>query len=186
MKKKLLIAILIIILLGVYYFLGTDYAKQRQQNAELTSQITKITQTLAQMPEPPQDMEQQLAATQASLTAEQSAFPGKMNSTNIVNIILKLADDHEVKAVPMVTQPWSIEVVGGHDYYVFRLNVAATANFSQLVSFVSKLENGELETLTIEDLSVTRQPAEESIPDGAIPVTASLNLAVFAQVPAPD
>jgi len=185
-KNKILIATLIIILLIVYYFLGTDYMKQRQQNAELTSQITGITQTLAQMPEPPHGLEQQLAAAQASLTAEQSAFPGKMNSTHIVNTILKLADDHEVKAVPVVTRPWSIETAGEHDYYVFRLNVAVTGNFSQLVGFVNKLENGELETLTVEDLSVTRQPAGESVTDGTIPVTASLNLAVFAQAPAPD
>ena len=179
-------AILIIILLGVYYFLGTDYMKQRQQNVELTSQIADTTRTLAQMPEPPQDLEQQMATAQASLTAEQSAFPGKMTSTNIINAILKLADDHEVKAIPVVTQPWSIEAVGEHEYYIFRLNVAVTANFSQLVSFVGELENGELETLTVENLSVTRQPAEENAPDGTIPVTASLNLAVFAQAPALD
>ena len=185
-RSKLLITLLVVILLVVYYLFGMDYMKQRKQHAPLTSQITEITQTLAQMPEPPQDLEQQMATAQASLTAEQSAFPGKMTSTNIINAILKLADDHEVKAIPVVTQPWSIEAVGEHEYYIFRLNVAVTANFSQLVSFVGELENGELETLTVENLSVTRQPTEENAPDGAIPVTASLNLAVFAQAPALD
>jgi len=185
-KSKLLIVLLIIILLVAYYLFGMDYIKQREQHEALTSQIADATQTLLQIPKLPRDLEQRLAAARASLAAEQSAFLGKMNSTQIINTILKLADDCEVKAIPLVTQPWSMEDIGEHGYYVFRLNLAVGGSFSQLVTFVSKLENGEVKTLVVEDLRVTRvseQSEEESVSEAIIPVTASLDLAIYTQSP---
>lgn len=184
MRGKLLIAILITTLLVVYYLFGMDYMKQLKEHEALTSQITDATQVLAQIPELPQDLEPRLAAAQASLAAVQGAFPSQMNSTEVIDTILKLADDTGVKAIPLVTQPWAIEKVGEHDYNVFRLNVAVEGSFSQLVSFVSKLENGELKTLIVENLSVTRvteEPEEETVPEGTILITASLDLAIYTQ-----
>lgn len=188
-KDKLLITLLITILLVAYVYSGTDYLKQRRQHEALTSQITNATQSLKQMPESPQDLEQRLAAAQVKLTTEQSAFPSHMNSTHIVNTILEIADECEVKAIPLVTQPWSVENVGEHGYRVFLLNVAIQGSFSQLVSFVSKLENGEFKTLIVEDLSVTKvskQPEEGSVSEGTTPVTASLDLAIYSQSLTPD
>ena len=184
MRSKLLITILIIILLVVYCLFGMDYMRQGKEQELLTSQITDVTQTLEQIPEPPQDLEQRLAAAQASLAAEQNAFPSKINSTQAVNTILKLGDDCEVKAIPLVTQPWSTETVGKHSYYVLRLSVAVEGGFPQLLTFVSKLENGEFKTIIVEHLSVTRvtkQSEEESVVEGSIPITASLGLAIYTQ-----
>lgn len=187
MKSKLLITLLIIILLVVYYLLGIGYVKQQKEHEALTSQIADVTQTLREIPEPPQDLEQRLAAAQASLAAEQSAFPSKMNTTQVINSILELADDCKVKAIPLITQPWSTEEVGQHDYYVFRLNVAVEGSLSQLLTLVGKLENSEFETLVVERLEVTRvndQPEETA--EGTVPVTASLGLAIYAWCPTPD
>ena len=189
MRGKLLIVLLFIILLVVHYLLGMDYMEQRKEQEVLASQIADVRQTLREIPQPPQDLEQRLVAAQASLAAEQNAFPSKINSTQVLNFILELANDCEVKAIPLVTQPWSVENVGEHDYYVFRLNVAAEGSFSQLVSFISKLENGEFETLIVEDLSVSRvteDSEEESIPEGTIAVTASLDLAIYTQTMTSD
>ena len=164
----------------------TYYFKQRKGWEALTSQITEVTQTLAQIPGPAQDLEQRLAAAQASLAAEQNAFPSEMNSTQIINTILKLATVCEVKAIPLVTQPWSTEHIGEHDYHVFRLNVVVRGSYSQLVTFVSQLEKGEFKTLIVKDLSVTRvteQPEGETVTEGTIPVTASLELAIYTQSP---
>ena len=184
MKAKLLITLITIILLVVYAYFGMGYTKQREEHEVLTSQITDVSQTLAQIPGPAQDLEQRLATAQASLAAEQSAFPGKMNSTQIINAILKLADDCEVKAIPLITQPWSMENVGEHGYHVFRLTVAVEGSYSQLVTFVSQLEKGEYKTLIVVDLSVTRvieQSEGETVTEGIIPVTASLDLAIYAR-----
>ncbi len=189
MKYKLLITLLIIILLVVYYLFGMDYMKQRKQHEALTSQITDVSQTLTQIPGPPHDLEQRLAVAHASLDTVKSAFPSKMNSTQIINTILRLADDTEVRAIPLITQPWSIEEVGEHGYYVFRLNVAVQGSFSQVVSFLGKLENGELKTLIVEDLRVTRhseQSKQGSVPERTMPISASLDLAIYTQSPVSD
>ena len=182
MKSKVIITILIVavvVLLTVYYFLGMGYLRQRQGNEALTAQINEATRTLAQTPKPPQDLEPRLAAAEANLAAVQSAFPIDLNSTRVINDILKLADDCQVRAIPLVTKPWSMENIG-EGYHVFRLNVTVRGGFSQLVSFVSQLENGELETLVVESLSVTRFGGPTG--DETIPVTASLDLAIYSQL----
>jgi Tfp pilus assembly protein PilO len=182
--RKLLIILLVAVLLVVYYLLGMDYLKQRNEHEALASQITDAAQTLAQMPEPPDDLEPRLAAARASLDETKKSFPDKMNSTGIVNTILKLADNCEVKAIPLITRPWTTRDFSGHSYSVFRLTVAVTGTFAQLVSFLSKLENGELQTLVVEDLSVTRvtqPPGGEGAAAESVPVHASLDLAIYTR-----
>lgn len=184
MKVRLFITILIIFLLAVYYLLGMDYMKQRQEHEALTSQIVDVTQTLGQIPKPPQDVEERLAVARASLAAEQRAFPSYINTTQVIDTILELADDCQVKAIPLVTEPWSVEKIGEHGYYALRLTVAVEGNFSQLLTFVSELENAGYETLIIENVSVTKvteEPEEETVPEGTIPITASVNLTIYTQ-----
>ncbi|GAI56076.1 unnamed protein product, partial [marine sediment metagenome] len=83
-KSKLPITILIIILSLVYYLFGTGYMNQRGEQEVLTSQITEVTQTLSEIPEPLQNLEQRLEAAQASLAVEQSVFPSKINTTHVI------------------------------------------------------------------------------------------------------
>ena len=183
MKTKLIILLLIMASLAAYGFLGTGYLKQRQGQAVLASSITDTSQELKQVPTPPTDLESRLAAAQARLTAAQSAFPGKPNSTQIINKILKLADECQVKAIPLSTQEWSPEKTR-KGYLVFRLHMTVKGDFPQFVNFVGRLENGEFETLIIESLSVTRliQKAEENaIPEQTLPITAGLDVAIYAR-----
>ena len=181
MKSKLILTFLIIAiiaLLAVYYFLEMDYLRECRGHEALTAQVNEATRTLAKTPQPPQDLEQRLAAAQASLAASQIEFPRDLNSTQVINAILKLADDCQVRVIPLVTRPWSFEKIGG-GYHVFRLNMAVTGSFSQLTSFVSQLEKAEFGTLVVEHLSVARNtgPTEGE----AIPVTARLDLAIYTQ-----
>ncbi len=173
---------IIVALLAVGGFLWTDYTGQLKEQELLKGQIADARQALAQIPALPQGLELRLAEAEATLAAEQNAFPVKMNSTELISSILKLADESGVKAVPLSTEPWSTQEVGQHDYQVFRLRVAALGSFSQLVSLVSKLENGEFGTLIVEKLavSVVGQP-EESNTEEIIPVMASLDLAIYAR-----
>lgn len=181
MKSKVIITILIVAivaLLAVYYFLGMDYLRQSQENEALTAGINEAAQTLAETPKPPQDLEQRLVAAESNLAAVQSAFPIDLNSTQVINAILRLADECQVRAIPLVTKPWSMESIG-EGYHVFRLNVTVRGGFSQLVSFVDQLENGALKTLVVENLNVTRLAGPTG--DETIPVIASLDLAIYSQ-----
>jgi len=189
MKAKWLVVLLIAALLVVYYLFGTDYLKQRPEQAVLTSQVAEVTQLRAQMPGTAQDLEQRLASARADLAAAQSAFPADINSTRAINTILKLAEESHVKAVPLITEPWSKVKAGQHTYRVFRVTIAAEGNYSQLAGFINKLESGELMTLVLGDLSITRveeENGEPAFPEGDVPVVANLRLAIYAWPAAND
>lgn len=182
--KKILISILVLVLLAVYYLMTTDYLKQRQENQTLASRAEEAAQLLAQIPPSPADLEQRLSAAQSSYAETQNSFPSPLNTTQIINGVLRLADDAGVKAIPLVTQPWTIETISDHDYAVFRLSVTVTGDFTKLVSFIDRLETGEPPTLVIESLlidGVTDMPGEEN----ALPAAAQLEIVVYARPPAP-
>ncbi len=183
LMSKLLIAILIISLLVVYYILGMDYINQRREREALAFQIATVTQALAQMSDPPQNLERRLEVAQERLAAEQSMFPTQFNSTEVVSTIMELANSLGVNVVPLVTQSWLTEVVGENNYDVLRLTIAAEGNFSQLVNFVSRLENGEYQTLVVEDLTVDRAvtASEGNGSAGVVLYIASFDFAIYAR-----
>ena len=186
LMSKLLIAILIITLLVVYYIFGMDYINQRRERETLAFQITTVTQALAQISDPPQNLdnlEQWLEAAQERLAAEQSMFPTRLNSTEVISTILELANSLGVNAIPLVTQSWSTEVVGENNYDVLRLTIRADGNFYQLVNFASRLENGEYQTLVVEDLNVDRAVTASggNGSEGIVSFIASFDLAIYAQ-----
>jgi hypothetical protein len=188
-NRKLLIVILVVVLPVVYFLVGTDYQKQRRQHKSLASQITETTQILAQVPPPPADLEPRLAAARVDLDAIKNSFPSYTNSTSIINAILRLAEEVRVKAIPLVTQPWTAESVKGQSYSIFRLNLAVTATFVQLTEFLSRLEKGKPETLVIEYLSVDR--ASELSGGGSdggdrTQVNVSLGIAIYSLPQATD
>jgi hypothetical protein len=164
-------------LLAVYYFIGMDYLGQRQRHEALTAQINKATLTLAQTPGPIPGQELKLAAAQANLAAAQGIMPKDLNSTRVINTILKLADACQVKAIPLTTKPWTKENTG-QGYYVFRLSMGISGSFPQVTSFVSQLENGEFKTLVIENLNITRVAASS---EESVPVTGQMDLAIYTQ-----
>ena len=124
-----------------------------------------------------------MTAAEATLAAQQGAFPGQVNSTRVINSLLEMAAQYQLRAIPLVTAPWSVEPVGEHSYPVFRLNVTIEGSLSGLLGFIARLEDGEFETLVIEDMAVSRvsdQPEEFASP-GTILVEASLDLAIYAR-----
>ncbi len=188
-NRKLPIVLLVIVLVVVYYLLGTGYLKLRRGNEALASKITSVTGDLTQIAPPPADLDQRLAAAQADWDAARNAFPEKLNTTQIVNTVLELADDVGVKAIPLVTQPWTTESVNEHGYSVFRFNTAVTGTSEQLTSFLRQLENNGIKTLIMENLSVNKEnesSVKESISEGITRINASLEIAVYVQSPAAE
>ncbi len=178
-KGRLLVTAFIVVLVMVYAVLGMGYLDQRQEQEELTAQISEVSQTLREIPQPPEGLEQQLAEAQTSLTAEQSSFPSEINTTQLINTILGVASACGVDATPMATEPWAVEMVGKHSYPVLRLTLAVEGSLPEITTFANELEEGEYTTLIIEELSATRSSEESE--DGIIPVTGSLELAIYTR-----
>ncbi len=185
--RKLLIVILAVALLAVYYILGTDYLKQRREHEALASEIAGATQWLAQFPAPPADLEQRLTDAQTSLQTANTTLPERLNSTRIINAVLTLADDVGVKAIPLMTQAWTVESINGVNISVFRLNVAVKGTFLQVSSFLDRLENGECEALAIEYAtidSITDPFGGECVYGDMPEVDTRFQIAVYSQPPA--
>jgi len=184
--RKLLVAVLIIVLLAVYYVVGTDYLKQRQDSESLESQITESTQALALIPPPPADLETRLDEARNGLEVAKNAFPEQLNSTSIVDYILRLAVDAGVKAIPLLTQPWAVQSVGGKEYSILRLQVSVTGTYNRMAAFLVSLENGTYETLVMEYVIVdsTTTPFKGGgIYGDSAQIDANLEIAVYAQPP---
>ena len=177
---KLLIVMLILVLLAVYYIMGTGYLKQHHNNQTLASRTEEAAQLLAQIPPSPTDLESRLSAAQSSYNKVLNSFPAPWGTTQIINSVLRLADEVSVKAVPLVTQPWTTENISNFNYSVFRLNVTATGEFAKVVDFINQLESSELSTLVIESLRIDRV-TDASLADNSLPFEATLEIIVYAR-----
>jgi hypothetical protein len=185
--KKWLILILVLALLSVYYIIGSDYLKQRRLSTSLTFQIAGVAQELALIPSSPADLDKRLAAAQESLQAAESSFNTDTNDTSIVNTVLQAANEIGVKAIPLGTAPWVKETVADRDYSVFRVQLEVTGTFSQLLSFLDRLESGEPETLILEYLGVETiddSPEAGGEDTDTLLLKADMNLAIYALLPA--
>jgi hypothetical protein len=163
----------------------TDYFKQRQEYRAMASRTEEAAQMLAQIPTFPADLEEKLSDVQSSYKAVQNSFPDQLNTTAIINAILKLADDTGVKAIPLITQPWTPEIINNQDYSVFRLSITASGDFAGLASFVDQLENGEPTTLVIESMLID-QATEITDGETVPPCITKLEIAVYSRPLAAD
>jgi Tfp pilus assembly protein PilO len=176
--KKLLVALLILALLAGYYIFGTGYLKQRQEQAALASETEAARQALAQAPARPAYLDQRLQAALAGEKAAGESMPERLNTTQVLDAILRLAEDHGVKAVPLVTQPWTNEAVAGYEYAVFRLELTLTGEFEPVATFLAALETGVPGTLVIEYLRLARP--DEAPPD-VTTVEAAVSVVIYAR-----
>jgi hypothetical protein len=186
-SRKLLIGILVIALLAVYYLLGTDYLKQQRNNASLASQITVEKDILAQIPPLPDDLETRLNEAQTGLENARNVFPETLNSTRIIDDILRLADDVGVNTIPLVTQPWTTEAVEGVSYSILRLNLTVSGTFEKIADYLNRLETGEMDTLVMEHVTVNslETPFGGTVTENDVPPTvdAVFEVAVYSQPP---
>ncbi|HEY40836.1 MAG TPA: hypothetical protein G4O18_03140 [Dehalococcoidia bacterium] len=181
--NKLAIILIGIVLLVVYGLLAMDYMKQGPEHERLLSEIEEINQSREALPEPSTYFSEQLVVIQAALDAESVTIPGEINSTDVLDTILSLADDIGVKAIPLITQPWMEVHIGVNTYSILRINVDITGLFSSVKNYVSRLESGDFKTLIVESLivNVDYGDGEEVYAGGSTPVVASLDVAVFAK-----
>lgn len=180
--NKLAVAGVVVILLAVYGVLALDYMKQGSEQDRLSSEIAEIDQSLQEVLEPPPSNLEELALMEATLAAEQETIPSDVDSTDVIKTILGLAQMNGVKAIPLVTDPWTREKIGGGTYRVFRISVEAEGTFAQISAFINDLENGEFNTLSMERLNIVVDDEEGEVYSGGdTSVIVEINLVVLAQ-----
>lgn len=181
--RKLLIAGLVLVLLAVYYIMGTGYLEQRREVKALAARADEAAQMLAQIPPSPADLAERLSQAQSKYEAAQSSFPGQTNTTSIIDSVLRLAGEAVVTAIPLITQPWTAEDISGQGYAVFRLSITAGGDYNNLANFIDRLETDTAPTLVIESIIIER--ATDTGEQAAL-FEARLEIAVYARPTAAD
>ena len=178
--NKIAIALILVILVVVYGLLAMGYMKQGPEQERLLSEIEEVDQSREALPEPSTTFSELLAVVQANLNAEYEAIPGEISSSDVIDTVFSLAQEIGVRAIPLITQPWTEQYVGESSYRIFRINVEINGLFSQIKEYVSRLESGEFNTLIVERLIVDIED-EEIYAGEMTPVEANLDLAIFTQ-----
>jgi Tfp pilus assembly protein PilO len=175
LRSKTIFVILIVAMLGIltaYYFLGSGLMKQRHNNEALASQITKKSDELAKALKPSQDLYARLAQAEENLADAISSIPTDLNSTLVINDILKLAQDCKITAIPLTAGPWT---AGNSGYHVFSITMSLRGSFDQVYTFLDRLENVEFKTFVVEALNVTREIGTSAA------TQAHLNLSIYSR-----
>jgi hypothetical protein len=182
-SRKTLIILLVVALLAVYYILGSSYFNTRRSNASLNREVIAATQQLALIPLPPTGLAQRQAAAAADLQTELNRFPAELNTTQILNGILKLAQAAGVNAVPVITQQISAVSANGTNYPAFRLSVDVKGAYAQVAGFIVDLETSQPSTLVIEDISLVATGSYIVNTDGTdgTPVDVLIDIAVYSR-----
>jgi hypothetical protein len=173
-----LAALLVLLVLGAYIFLGWGYLTQNSHTKAKLTELSGLKAVLSMIPDIPADLDQRLAAARAELAAAESAFAGETDGTVIIDTVLRLADEAGVKGVPLSSHPWADEHISNTNFSVFHLSVEVTGNFQQIRSYLELLKNSGLNTMAVRYLKVVRVSAN---PDANM--TADLDVAVYALVP---
>ncbi len=170
-KLSTLALIVIVAALVANAVLGVMYFQKQSQQASLASQLTASKESLAEY-DSTASLEEQLAAAEARLMAEQAYFPDKLSSDAILNTILQLAQESQVTIVEIRTQPESDENVGNHTYSALSIHLQVTGSVTELQTLVNKLETGELKAVGIDEVRITEMKGSPA---------ASLDFSVYAR-----
>ncbi len=160
---------------GMYYHFWTDYSQEQTIQDDLNFQVDKFwPRVQAGVPEPFPSQEDRLMAAQAELEAQNSSFPTKMDSTELMQILLSIALEHEID-LDLQTELATLESGDIYNYDVFTANVKTSGSFADLQAFISHLEDGPIETLALEDVNLSASGKSWK---------ASFDLTIYTQVPA--
>ncbi len=176
--------LVVVILLIAYAFIGTRYLSENKERVLLAEQIAAAREALELIPEPPEDLAERLAAAQDDLETAKNGFPSDVDTTGVIDTILGLASACGVEALPLATEPWSVNETDGYEYRVLHLDVTVEGGFPQVVTFLSRLEDGQVATLVLQDVAVSSRDQEfgsGGASTGNVPVKAILHLALYGK-----
>jgi hypothetical protein len=188
-KQKTLVsatALMAVLLVGIIVadvLVWQDHFRNRAEAAALNDQIAAVEQKIIDTPAPPVDLSARLEAAQADLAAAETALPAAINRNDVIDYLIRLANDCGVEAVPLIIDGWAPESPGS-SYSVLKLDVTLTGTLAGVTQMISMLQSSWYQSLTISNLSVSRKGALTSSGFGdATPVTAGMNIVIYASSP---
>jgi len=179
LAKRIIIATITVLLLVAFARWGTDFVQARvtdsskPKKAELTTQIETVNKSIANIPDRDDQLVGKLARLEMELQEEGKAIPEPMDSTVVINSILKLAQSCNVTATPLQTNDWTII---DNNYLVYTLQIKAEGSYEKIATFISRLEKELFENLIIVSLEISGGLKTNIEPDSA-----NLQIAIYTR-----
>jgi Tfp pilus assembly protein PilO len=185
--SKLLITILVVCLIVVFGYQMIDYFKQQREQVAIFNQTRISNQTLALLTKPPQDLNQRLVESKlANQIAEKSVTIDKINSTDVIDSILRTADICGLKVTPLTTNQWLKKSLAGSTYRMLPIEVNVEGKLSDLTTFIARLEDrNSFPSLVIQDLSISgneQVDGIETVIGNTSIVSAKLTLSIITRL----
>jgi hypothetical protein len=180
-RSKLLFIILSLCLALVLVYLVMSYFNQQRTQNRLSEQISTTTQTLAMIAEPARDLKQRLdQAKVENQAAQQSVSVSNMDTTGVLNLLLKTADERNLTVDPLSTEQWEKNSIGAGTYRMLPIELIINGKQADFILFIADLENRQIfPSLAIQDMTVTNSSPSGSGAEAGI--TAKLTLALVVR-----
>jgi hypothetical protein len=177
LAQLLLLAALAVV---AYVALGTSIVREKWHQDALSAQIDLGEGVLLSVADARQDLEElrtRLTEAKQELAAAETAFPTKLDSKDILEMILGDVGESKVRLLRIDIREPITEVDEGSAYNVLGLDLDVEGNFGQLVAFLAALENSATSTTRIGSFTLEDKGGQNTL---------NLELLTYAQSPAAE
>jgi hypothetical protein len=160
MYKRILAAVIIIIIAFAYVQWGMDYIyayewdKTAPDRQSLVNDVTNLRKVVNKPVTIDQSLVQKAVELQAKVEKEAALFPASENVdiTAVVNNLLHLAQDAGIVIIPLRNGEWSKAKEPAYQEYLIQLIITGDAD--DIMSFVDKVEDTMLYSIKIDSLDM--------------------------------
>ncbi len=152
--RTLGIFLVVLLVIGLAYF-GMGYLSERNGQKALITQMDDTNKMLSLIAVPPADLQQRLTDAQnANLAAKQNLLPTDVDTTQVINSILEIADECNVNVLPLNTDSWTNVAVQGTNYRVLTISLSVDGSFTDLTAFVNRFYGNDFPSLIVDTVSI--------------------------------
>ncbi|MFC1962112.1 type 4a pilus biogenesis protein PilO [Chloroflexota bacterium] len=193
LKKWFIIKLLALSLyvgwLAAFFLWGVDYVylglveKPTHEQEQLISQIESSRNELVNIPDVIVEREHQLEQAQILLASQQSRIPSTLNINDLVRNIIEIANECQVKSIPLRTvNPESI-TIGQYSYRYWRISMSVEGDFQNIANFVENIDGQYISTATVTSIDLRQgkeTPNSSNTTNYTSAVTGTIELVVYS------
>lgn len=154
MKSRTVILVLCFaVVITGFFLVGNNYLDARQVKKDTYSDITTALQELAALPPHDETTIERREEAERRLADAYAMLPETLNTSAVIDILLKTADHENVDAIPLRSMPWQTLIIDDVSIAGFELLIEVTGTYNDLQQFLIAVGD-KLPSLVYTSLSV--------------------------------
>jgi hypothetical protein len=139
--RTIFIAVIVCLLIAFCY-LATSYFKVTGLNKSLNTEISRYQQSLSELSVPDSRLPEILKESQRTNQALINSLAGGTESTtDVIDHILKDAEESNVTAIPLTSDNSGKKTIGDTQYNIIPVSLTVSGSFQDIQALLEKLEN---------------------------------------------